>query len=147
MLRNILYYGLIGAVALAGVVVAVDALSVTDEERIEEFVEAVTGEVRGSRIDHALRYTNLAAEPVEVVVGDEPRRYEAGEEGDLSDEAHQVLAPLEGAEARLLQDAVVIEGDRARVALRVSTDEGVCDVQYLMRKHGDDWLVTRVRVL
>jgi hypothetical protein len=110
-------------------------------------VDGVTGEVRSERIDHALSFTDLASEPVEVVTGNEPRTYAVGEEGDLADDARQVLAPLEGESVRLLQDAIEIDGTSARVALRVSTSEGVCDVQYLMRKHGDDWLVTRVRVL
>ena len=147
MVRSLLYYGVIGAVALAGVLVAVDAIVVTDQERLEGFVDGVTGDVSGDRIDNALSWTNLDAEPVEVVVGDQPRLYAEGEEVDLAEDAREVLAPLEGESVRLLQDAIEIQGTSARVALRVSTSEGVCDVQYLMRKHGEDWLVTRVRVL
>jgi hypothetical protein len=146
-MRTVLYYGFIAAVAIAGVILAVDAIVVTDQERLESFVEGVTGDVRSERIDHALSWTDLGAEPVEVVFGDQPRLYEQGQEGDLADDAREILAPLEGESVRLLQDAIEIDGTSARVALRVSTDEGVCDVQYLMRKHGEDWLVTRVRVL
>jgi len=147
MFRSLLYYGVIAAVGIAGVVVVADAVVTTDQERLESFVDGVTGDVRAERITHALSWTDLASEPVEVVAGDEPRRYEEGEEGDLDADAREILAPIEGESVRLLQDAIEIDGTSARVALRVSTSDGVCDVQYLMRKHGDEWVVTRVRVL
>lgn len=146
-MRKILYYGLVVGAGLAGVAIVVDAVIVTDQEQLETFVDDVTGEVRTTRIDSALGWVDLSEEPVEVVAGSEPRMYRVGEEADLAEDAHAVLAPLEGENATLLQDAIEIDGDAARIALRLSTNDGVCDVQYLMRKRGEDWVVSRVRVL
>ena len=147
VVRKILYYGLIVGASLAGVAIVIDAVIVTDQEQLETFVDDVTGDVRTSRIDHALGWVDLSEESVEVVAGAEPRLYQVGDEADLAEDARSVLAPLEGENATVLQDAIEIDGDSARIALRLSTAEGVCDVHYLMRKRGEAWVMTRVRVL
>ena len=139
---------LVLAVIVSGLgALALDWVIVTDQERIEEFVEAVTGEVRGDRIDKALEYVDVPRQSVEIVVDNQVRFYEGNVNTAVAEEARQTLAPFAGDNVRLLQDSIEVEEDHARVALRASTPEGVLDVQFRLIRHDDQWLVSRVRVL
>jgi hypothetical protein len=132
---------------VGSVVVVADALVVTDEERLDAFVDSVTGEVETRRIDAALGYVDISRVPVEVLVGDETDYYEEGREVDLAERARQTLAPFQGDDVRLLQKSIEIDGERALVALRIGTRGGTANVQFRMVRRGDGWLVSRVRVL
>ena len=138
---------MIATFLVGSVAVVADALVVTDQERLESFVDAVTGEVATRRIDAALGYVDPARVPVEVMVGSDASFYDEGHEVDLAERTRDTLAPFAGDDVRLLQKAIEIEGDRALVALRISTREGTADVQFRMVRRGDGWLVSRVRVL
>lgn len=133
---------LIGSVA-----VVADALVVTDQERLEAFVDSVTGEVETRRIDAALSYVDTARVPVEITVGEEYRTYDEGQEVDLAERARRTLAPFTGQDVRVLQKAIEIDGERALVALRIGTREGTANLQFRLVRRGDGWLVSRVRVL
>jgi hypothetical protein len=135
----------LAAVAFGGVALVVDALIVTDEERLETFVDDVTGEE--GRVAHALDYTDPSRVPVELVTNDALDVYGDGEEVDLADGAHVVLAPIASRDATLVQETIEIRGDNALVALRLRTGDGPVDAQFRLVRRGDGWLVSRVRVL
>lgn len=132
---------------VCSVAVVADALVVTDEERLDAFVDAVTGEVETRRIDAALSHADPSRVPVEVVVGDDVHTYADGQEVDLAERTRRALTPLEDEHLRVLQEAVEVDGDRALVALRLRTRGGTADIQFRLVRRGDGWLVSRVRVL
>ncbi len=138
---------LVLALLVGSIAMVADALVVTDEERLEAFVDAVTGEVDTRRIDAALSYVDPARVPVDITVGDDLRAYGEGQEVDLAERARATLAPFQGDDVRVVQEAIEIEGERALVALRIGTREGMADVQFRLVRRGDGWLVSRVRVL
>jgi hypothetical protein len=149
MTKKLLRLGTMMAVALAAIIAACDALITTDAERLDEFVDAVTGEVSTGRIDHALRYADPGREPLEVVMVDDVEVYTEGDELALTERARDILAPFSGDDVRLVQEHVEIDessGADARVALRLGTRAGIVDVTFQLRRHGDEWLVHRVRV-
>lgn len=145
MRDRIFIYAFAIVTLIGGVSAAADAVVFTDEERLEDFVEAVTGDVASDRIDNALEWVDPDREAVEVSQGREVRRYEDGESVELAVHARELLAPFEGNHAVLLQDSIDIEGERARVTVRMRTGDGVLNVRFDMVRHEDGWFVRRVR--
>lgn len=141
---------LLAVVALfsLGTALVVDALTLTDKERLEAFVEDLVENRPDDRISAALRLTDPSREPVELV--DHGRRVTigAGQEAKLSRELHQALEAFTHGALDVVQTAVDLEGsgDRARVAVRVRSAKGYVNVLFHLSKHGEDWLVRRVAV-
>ena len=52
---------------VVGAALVTDAIVVTDRERMDEFVDSVTGQVSESRIDNALRYADPSKVEMELV--------------------------------------------------------------------------------
>ncbi|MBX3276082.1 MAG: hypothetical protein KF729_37870 [Sandaracinaceae bacterium] len=138
----------------AAVVVAVlgylawDALVETDEERLEGFVADVTGPVAAARVDAArARWVDLDRQPFEVSALGESLYFRAGEDAALGERAARATRELAGADLRALTRAIVVEGDAARVTLRLlSRERGMMQVEWRLRRHGQDWLVERLAV-
>lgn len=147
MSRKLLIYTTVIGLLVGGIAAIADALVTTESERLDAFVDAVTGEVESRRIDDALDYADPSREPVELVIGDRVETFEEGQEVDLAERARDTLAPFTGEEVRLLQRHVEIDQDQAEVALRLHTPDGIVNVQFRLRRHGDGWLVHRVRVI
>jgi hypothetical protein len=133
--------------AVSSVAVVVDALVVTDVERLETFVDDLTDARDDARIDAALGHADPSRVPVELIVGADSELYEDGDEVDLAEHTREALSPLAHGKAEVVQKTIDIEGDRAQVAVRVSTDDGMLNAQFRFVRRGDGWLVTRVRVL
>ncbi len=130
-------------VASVGAVAAVaDALVVTDQERLEAFVEAVSGEVSGDRIDDALAYVQTGRAPLTFRAGPEEHYFD-DRDADFARRARRALRPLLGTDAELVQQNIEIEGDHADVHLRVRTAGGVVNGSIELEKAGGRWLVTR----
>ncbi len=146
MLRRFTIYTFILVTAVAGIAMAVDALVLTDEERLEAFTDTLTGDVTDQRIDQALDFADPDREPVELIAGHTRSFYNDGQGAELAERAHHELAPLAGSEATLLQRTIHIDGDEALVAVRVRTREGVIDASFNLTRHGDGWLIRKVRV-
>lgn len=146
MRDRIFIYALFMVTLVGGVTAAADAVVLTEEERLEAFVDAITGDVASERIDGALEWVDPGREAVEVSAGRNRQLYEGGDGVELAAHARELLAPLEGSRAVLLQDSIDIEEDRARVAVRMRTSDGVVNVRFDMVRHDDGWLVRRVRV-
>jgi hypothetical protein len=140
---------LLPLLVLAGTILAVyvvtDALFTTEEERIGAFVEAVTGDVAGDRINSALRYTDPDREPVELSVAGHSVFYDEGDTVGLAESAHRYLEPFLGGNVDLLQERIEIDENHAQVNLRLNTDNGLVNVEFKLNRHSDGWLVHRVR--
>ncbi len=145
-MRKLAFHLLIALVAVGGVAAVADALVVTDEERLETFAEDLSGDILPERIDAALGYFDPDRQPVEVVTDGQRLFFAEGEGADLAAEVRAVLAPHGQQEATLLQRAIELRDDDARVALRLRTSEDVVDATFDLRKHGERWFVRRVRV-
>jgi hypothetical protein len=146
MLRRIAIYAFIFVTVVGGIATAADALVLTDEERLEAFTETLDGDVTDQRIDQALDFADPDREPVELIVGRFRALYDEGQGAELAERAHSELAPLAGSGTTLLQRSIHIDGDEALVAVRVRTRGGVIDASFNLTRHGDGWLIRRVRI-
>ena len=66
---------LVAFTLVVGAAVVVDAVVVTDRERMAEFIDSVTGDVSDSRIDGALRYADPTEVPIELIHEGRRRKY------------------------------------------------------------------------
>ena len=137
---------LISCSIVVGAAVAVDAAVVTDRERMAEFIDSVTGEVSDSRIDGALRYADPTEVPIELIHEGKRRKYADRNADRLKPDARKALAPIEGSHLRLIQESVSVDGERARIALRLHTSEGMANTVFDLRRKNDTWLLRRVTV-
>ncbi|MEM8607982.1 MAG: hypothetical protein AAGF92_12800 [Myxococcota bacterium] len=131
---------------VVGAAAAVDAAVVTDQERMEAFVEAVTGKVSSTRIDSALKYANPSKVSMDLVTEGRRHRYDDRNATKLKADARKALAPLEGSRLSLLQENIQLDGERARIALRLRTNEGFANTVFDLRREDDEWLLRRVTV-
>ncbi len=131
---------------VVGAAVVTDAIVVTDRERMDEFIESVTGKVSESRIDGALSYANPSKVPIELVHEGRRRKYSDRNAAKLKPDARKALASLEGARLHLIQESISLKGERARIALRLRTSSGLANTVFDLRRQGDEWLLRRVTV-
>lgn len=132
--------------SVVGAAVVTDAVVVTDRERMNEFVESVTGEVSESRIDNALSYADPSKVTMELVHDGHRRRYDGRNAEALKPDARKALASLEGSSLRLIQESISLDGERARIALRLRTDAGLANAVFDLRRKNDQWFLRRVTV-
>ena len=131
---------------VVGAAVVTDAVVVTDRERMDEFIESVTGRVSESRIDNALRYADPSKVTMELVHDGHRRKYNDRNAGALKLDARKALASLEGSKLRLIQESISLDGERARIALRLRTDAGLANAVFDLRRKNDQWFLRRVIV-
>ncbi len=131
---------------VVGAAMVTDAIVVTDRERMEEFIDSVTGNVSDARIDGALSYANPSKVPIELVHEGHRRKYSERNASKLKSDARRALASLEGSSLHLIQESVLLDGERARIALRVRTSEGLANTVFDLRRQNDEWLLRRVTV-
>lgn len=146
MSRTTLLTAAVLAVCIGGVVAVADALVITDEERLETFVEALTGEVSPERIDDALSYVNTDRVTLTLRSPNGTEVFEEGDGAALANLARRELASLEGSDATLIQDTIDIDGDRATVTIRARTRMGLVDANLQLEKVADRWLLTRAYI-
>ena len=145
MLRTGIYLLVVLSIVV-GVAVVTDAVVVTDRERMDEFIESVTGRVSGSRIDNALSYADPSKVTMELVHEGHRRRYSDRNAAALKPDARKALASLEGTKLSLIQESISLEGERARIALRLRTDAGLANTVFDLRRENDVWFLRRVIV-
>lgn len=141
--RNVVIAGLAIAAAV-GVGIAVERLIVTEEERLELFIDDVTGKIDGEKIDRALAWTDANRQPVELIVRGASWRFEQSSE--LSGQARSKLAPYYGERLSLLSSRIEIKEKSAFVAVDTFSRRGRNTVDYELHKLGDRWLVSTVNV-
>jgi hypothetical protein len=131
---------------VVGAAVVTDAVVVTDRERMDEFIESVTGRVSESRIDGALSYADPSKVTMELVHEGRRRKYSDRNAAALKPDARKALASLEGARLSLIQESISLDGERARIALRLRTDAGLANTVFDLRRENDVWFLRRVIV-
>ena len=145
MQRRSVAYVLGAIVAVAAVVIVVDLAIVTDEERLEPFLDAVTGNVTPERVDAALAFTNPSRQPVEVHAMGATQLYE--DAATLRERAHEGLRPLQGESLRILGESMEVADDRATISVRfISSRAGMATATFDLRKRDDAWLLASVSV-
>jgi len=141
--RNVVIAGF--AVALAiGSAIAIERLIVTEEERLEGFVDDVTGKIESEKIDKALQWTDAERQPIELSVRGATFRFE--QQAELSRDAHRKLAPFDGERLSLLSSRIEVKDKTAAVTVDTFSRRGRNTVVYDLRKIGDRWLVSAVDV-
>lgn len=146
MIRRSGIYLLVTLSIVVGAAMVTDAIVVTDRERMDDFIESVTGDVSSSRIDGALSYADPAKVPFELVHDGRRRKYGDRNASALKSDARKALASLEGSKLRLIQESVSLQGKSARIALRVRTNSGLANTVFDLRREDDEWLLRRVIV-
>jgi hypothetical protein len=131
---------------VVGAAVVTDAVVVTDRERMDEFIEQVTDRVSASRIDNALSYADPSKVTMELVHDGRRRRYTDRNASALKTDARKALASLEGSKLHLIQESISLEGERARIALRLRTAAGLANTVFDLRRENDVWILRRVIV-
>lgn len=131
---------------VVGAMVVADAIVVTDRERMDQFIDSVTGRVSESRIDGALQYANPSKVPIELIHEGRRRKYSGRNASNLKPDARKALASLEGSRLRLIQESISLDGERARIALRLRTSAGLANTVFDLRRENDEWLLRRVIV-
>ena len=133
------------AVAIGAVLIA-DWLIVTDEERLEGFVDSVTGRIDNERIDRALSWTDPKLQPMELTFRGQSLRFDADNAAELPSKAYTHLASYQGEKLTLLSKSIEVKGARATVVVDTLSRRGRTTVDYELRKSGDRWLVSGVFV-
>jgi hypothetical protein len=131
---------------VVGAALVTDAIVVTDRERMDEFIDSVTGQVSESRIDNALSYADPSKVTVELVHDGHRRRYSNRNAAALKPDARKALASLEGSRLHLIQESISLDGERARIALRLRTDAGLANTVFDLQRDKDQWILRRVIV-
>ena len=145
MKRRTIGYVLGGAVVVIAIGVAIDMAIVTEEERLEAFVEAVTGEVTSEKIDAALSWIDTSRQPVEVYVMGQSDLYE--DDDTLRERARDSMRRFMGQDLRMLNETITVEDERATIRVRVLNDQlGMVTAEFDLRKREETWLVSAVRV-
>ncbi|MBW2463048.1 MAG: hypothetical protein JRH11_15470 [Deltaproteobacteria bacterium] len=145
MQRRSIAYAAAGLAALVALGLAYDALVETDEERIEAFADAVTGEVTSEKIAEALTWCDTGRQPVEVYLMGESLLYES--DSALADRARQGMSRFMGQDVRALNRNVQVDGDRASLRVRVMNSQlGMVNATFEFRKRDDKWLLSVVRI-
>lgn len=134
--------------AVVGGALLYDALVLSDEERLEELVAAVSGPVTAARITSAReRWIDLERQPFEVSALGRVALYRSGDDAALDERASDAARTLAGSRLRTLTRGIAIDGDRAVVSMRVLDDRsGMAQLEWTLERHGDDWLLARLRV-
>ena len=138
-----------GAVVLSlllGAAAVADALVVTDQERLDAFAEALSGVVEVDQIDEGLAYVDLEHEPLLLTTPDGEWEFGRGDGADLGSRVRDALAPYMGSSVDEVQRSVEIDGEEARVAVRLRTPEGLLNATFDLAKSGERWFVHRARL-
>lgn len=130
---------------IAGAVIA-DWMIVTDEERVEELIDVVTGRVDHDSIDRALGWTDLSRQPLEVSFRGQSYRFDSDDAESLRTSAFTHLAAYQGERLTLLQKHIEMKGTSATVTVDTLSRRGRTTVDYELRKSGARWLLSGVHV-
>jgi hypothetical protein len=137
-------WALVATFAVGGVAFVADALVESDEEHISVLADSLTGPRAERRVDAVLAWVDPAR--AELIVRADGRVERFGEDdGDPADAIRDALAPLSAGPLEVVQRSVSVEGDRARLALRVRSQGRIVDAQLALRRDGQSWLVNDVR--
>lgn len=121
-------YAAVAAALVGGTGFVTDALTVTDEERLESLVDDVVA----SPDDALSEWTDPSLVPVDAQVD--------GHRASVSD----AFGRLRGDDVEVVQRSVDLDGDHASVALRARVDGELANATFRLERHEDRWLVRHV---
>lgn len=151
-MRRSTIYAIALIVAVGAVVVGVDLLTQTDEERIEQVLDRMRSAAAAGRSDQIAALLDLDGEGFEVAIGRDRERFGSDDVEALEEYLAAGLEWLGDASLRLEGTTVQVSGERAHAYFRVvlrrgdAADQSV-PVDLTLRRAGDDWRVTRFRAL
>jgi hypothetical protein len=145
-MRRIVVTVSIALAVLLGLSAVADALFVTDEERLEAFVDAISGDIETGRIDDALRFVSTRHEEVALRAPGQNEWFGEGDDAELGALARERLAPHLGQALELVQHSVRVDEDAGHVGVRLRGPRGLMDVAFELRKHGERWYVRSARI-
>lgn len=134
------------AALLVAVGVVVDSFTTSDKEHLGRFIDELIQKPSDDRVGAALKYSDPLREELELVYGGSRRSIDARSAARLAHELSRALDALSVAELKLIQRAIEIEGESARVAIRVAAGDELVNYLFHFRKHEADWLIRRVAV-
>jgi hypothetical protein len=134
-----------GVVLLIIVLIVWDILVITDEERIEEFADAVTEQINDENIKTALTYTDPAVQPILVEIRGESMRF--NQSGAVfGSMARTRLRPFEGTAQHVLRKSIEMGENKANVSTETFSRQGRVSVDWELRKRDERWLVSRMSI-
>jgi hypothetical protein len=123
------------------------ACSEDDEDRIDAFVAAVTGELTDERVEHVMKtYVDLAEEPIDVRAFGDGRLYRAEDQERFRADATRRLGPLMGRSLNAVRKRIEIRGSDATVELQLLSSTMMGQVRYELVKREKRWLIGTVYV-
>jgi hypothetical protein len=137
---------LVATLGIGGVALVADAIVESDEERIAEVADALTGASSDRRIDAVLAWVDPTRVEVAIRADGSTERF-GEEDGDPGDAIRAALAPFASERIELVQRSIAVAGDEAELAVRVRADGEVVDATIDLRRDGQAWLVREVRRL
>ncbi|MCU0691910.1 MAG: hypothetical protein MUF54_10950 [Polyangiaceae bacterium] len=137
--------GAVFVVAVASWII-VDLLVVTDEERLEEFAEIVTEVIDEEHLRAALQHVDPSRQPVLVEARGQSARFDTLSQEQFATHARARLRPFEGLGQHALRREIELKENHAVVLTETFSRRGRVTVDWELRKHGNDWLVSRVNV-
>jgi hypothetical protein len=125
----------------------VTACAEDDEDRIDAFVSAVTGEVSDERVAHVLdTYVDLGEEPLDVRAMGDSKLYRAEDQARFRSDAERRLASLSGRKLNAVRKRIEIKGEHASVELQLLSQTAMGQVRYELVKRGKRWLIGSLHV-
>lgn len=139
---------LLGALAgaLVGGMLLWDALVTTDEERLQTFVDTVTGTMEPATVTEGLTWVDPDAQPLEVEARGMGKLYRSGDADELQRDAREQLRPFMGDTLRALREAIDVDGDQAAVELKLLTNRGLVQARFRFVKRRERWLLEKAWV-
>lgn len=138
----------IGAVVVLGIGawIAYDVMVVTDAERVGQLADDVTGTMGPDAVTRGLRWIDVDRQALEVSVYGDARSYVPGQGAELEERARSGLRRFDGTKLRMLRRSIEVTGDQAHLTLQLLGDDAMANVDFSLRRHGADWLLSRVYV-
>jgi hypothetical protein len=143
--RVMLWAGSLLAFLVLGTAVA-DAMVETDEERLGEVADVLVRDNADMRVDGLLAWSDPDRQPVYVTQGRDRTRID--DAADLPDALHAALGAFDADQpVEVVQRDVSISAETATVSLRARADGERLDVMITLRREGQGYLISGVRVL
>lgn len=143
--RIALWVGSVLLFLVLGTAVA-DAMVETDEERLSEVAEVLVRDNADMRVDGLLAWSDPDRQPVYVTEGRSRTRID--DPSDLPDALHAALSAFDADQpVEVVQRDVSISSETATVSLRARAAGERVDVTITLRREGQSYLISGVRVL
>lgn len=143
--RVALWVGSVLLFLVLGTAVA-DAMVETDEERLADVADVLVRENAEMRVDGLLAWSDPDRQPVYVTEGRTRSRID--DSADLPDALHAALGAFDADQpVEVVQRDVSISSETATVSLRARADGERVDVTITLRREGQGFLISGVRVL